>query len=64
MTTHSSVLAWRIPWTEKHEGLQSMDWAVPIWQLGGVLSAKENKRFSWGEMVRKSKLFPKKGLFL
>ena len=24
MTTHSSVLAWRIPWTEEHEGLQSM----------------------------------------
>ena len=24
MTTHSSVLAWRIPWTEKPGGLQSM----------------------------------------
>ena len=24
MATHSSVLAWRIPWTEKHGGLQSM----------------------------------------
>ena len=24
MTTHSSVLAWRIPWTEKCGGLQSM----------------------------------------
>ena len=22
--THSSILAWRIPWTEKHGGLQSM----------------------------------------
>ena len=24
MTTHSSVLAWRIPWTEQPGGLQSM----------------------------------------
>ena len=25
MATHSSVLAWRIPWTEKLGGLQSTD---------------------------------------
>ena len=24
-TTHSSVLAWRIPWTEEPDGLQSME---------------------------------------
>ena len=24
MLTHSSILAWKIPWTEKHGGLQSM----------------------------------------
>ena len=24
MATHSSILAWRIPWTEKSDGLQSM----------------------------------------
>ena len=24
MATHSSVLAWRIPWTEKPDGLQSI----------------------------------------
>ena len=24
METHSSILAWRIPWTEGHGGLQSM----------------------------------------
>ena len=24
MTTHSSILAWRIPWTERLGGLQSM----------------------------------------
>ena len=24
MTTHSSILAWRSPWTEEPDGLQSM----------------------------------------
>ena len=24
MATHSSILAWRIPWTEEHGGLQSV----------------------------------------
>ena len=24
MATHSSILAWRIPWTEEHGGLESM----------------------------------------
>ena len=24
MATHSSILTWRIPWTERHGGLQSM----------------------------------------
>ena len=24
MSTHSSILAWRIPWTEEHDGLPSM----------------------------------------
>ena len=26
MATHSSVLPWRIPWTEEPGGLQSMGW--------------------------------------
>ena len=26
MATHSSVLAWEIPWTEEAGGLQSMGW--------------------------------------
>ena len=26
MVTHSSILAWRIPWTEEPGGLQSMEW--------------------------------------
>ena len=24
MTTHSSILAWRVPWTEEPDGLQSI----------------------------------------
>ena len=29
MTTHSSILAWKIPWVEEPDGLQSMAyWAV------------------------------------
>ena len=30
MTTHSSILAWRIPWTEEPGGLQSM-WSQKSW---------------------------------
>ena len=26
MVTHSSILAWRIPWTEEPGGLPSMGW--------------------------------------
>ena len=26
MATHSSILAWRIPWTEEPGGLQSLGW--------------------------------------
>ena len=26
MATHSSILAWKIPWTEEPSGLQSMRW--------------------------------------
>ena len=29
MAAHSSILAWRIPWTEEPDGLQSM-WAQKI----------------------------------
>ena len=29
MATHSSILAWRIPWTEESGGLQSMGHTEP-----------------------------------
>ena len=45
MATHSSILAWRVPWTEKPEGLQSMgsqrvrhNWSDLAWTLGRVPS--------------------------
>ena len=30
MTTHSSVLAWRIPWTEEPGGLHTMEWSQRV----------------------------------
>ena len=30
MATHSSILAWRIPWTEEPGGLQSMGSQEPV----------------------------------
>ena len=33
ITTHSNILAWRVPWTEKPGGLQSMGVAKSQMQL-------------------------------
>ena len=51
MATHSSILAWRIPWTEEPSGLQSMgsqrvehDWATNTRGFPGDTSGKE---FPW-----------------
>ena len=33
MATHSSILAWRIPWTEETGELQSMEWQKSQIQL-------------------------------
>jgi len=42
MATHSSIVAWRIPWTEEPGGLQSMglgrvghDWVTNAWPTDG-----------------------------
>ena len=57
MATHSSILAWRIPWTEKPDRLQSMGsqrvgygWAtslsftfIQLWYYPPVLTLKELK---------------------
>ena len=39
MATHSSILAWRIPWTEESGGLQSM----------GVARESDMTEYSWQE---------------
>ena len=31
MASHSSILAWEIPWTEEPGGLQSMVWCSWTW---------------------------------
>ena len=35
MATHSSILAWEIPWTEEPGGLQSTGWQKGWTRLGG-----------------------------
>ena len=53
MATHSSILAWKIPWTEEPGGLQSMgsqrvrhEWAAkPLWDIDNVLEFL--KIWSW-----------------
>ena len=38
MATHSSILAWRIPWTEEPDGVQSMElqWVGHNWGINTV----------------------------
>ena len=42
MTTHSSILAWEIPWTEKPGGLQSMG----SQKVGHNLATKQHQQHS------------------
>ena len=42
MVTHSSILAWEIPWTEEPGGLQSMGWQRVVYN-----SAAENGWTCW-----------------
>ena len=39
MATHSSILAWRIPWTEEPGGLQS----IGLQRVGGDLASSASK---------------------
>ena len=47
MATHSSILAWEIPWTEKPGGLQSMEspnsW-TRVNDYTTIIQANEKKR--------------------
>ena len=42
MTTHSSILAWEIPWTEEPEGPQSGPRWSPAFKIEPVLSVSSN----------------------
>ena len=49
MVTHSSILVWKIPWTEEPGSLQSMglqrvrhDWARTHTQEPGLMNAQEH----------------------
>ena len=44
MATHSSVLAWKIPWTEEPGGLQSM-WSQNQTQMG--VQTHTHHLFTW-----------------
>ena len=51
MATHSSILAWRIPWTEEPEGLQSDTTEVPqhihtVGQLSCCTAVSETNQWS------------------
>ena len=63
MATHSSILAWRIPWTEEPGGLQAMGSEQPActhtpscyWQCGQgldypVAEVWVRSKMSWGEI--------------
>ena len=46
MATHSSILAWRLPWTEESGGLQSMGLYRVRHDWSDLASMLEKKRFS------------------
>ena len=60
MATHSSILAWRIPWTEESGGLQSMG----SWDMTEPLTLSLSTVYSAPESLKSLSLFltPKKKL--
>ena len=65
MATHSSILAWRIPWTEEPGGLQSMgswrvghDWATSLsfWIQGLIPDHELFRWWSTSQPVKKSSI--------
>ena len=60
MTTHSSFLAWRVPWTEESGGLQSMGSQRVSFGFKGAFGNKKTKKDSttenWGFVLNFKKL--------
>ena len=52
MATHSSILAWEIPWTEEPGGLHSMDLqrVGHNWTTNTFQTLPENKRYITGQL--------------
>ena len=63
MVTHSSILAWRIPWTEEPGRLQSMGWqrvgSDSTAHVKNKQAQKEGKQASGQRVVRKHGMFKK-----
>ena len=51
MPTHSNILAWRIPWTEESNGLQSMGWQ----RVGHDWSDLERMHVFWRRTKKNNK---------
>ena len=47
MATHSSILAWKIPWTEDPGGLQSIGVAQSQTQLSNWAWTHQEERAAW-----------------
>ena len=70
MATHSSILAWRIPWTEEPRGLWFMGSKSQTWQSdvthsipGRVLQEPPNSQSSLASTSKKKKKKSEKSLF-
>ena len=50
MATHSSILAWRIPWTEEPGGLQSMGWQRVRYDLVTIPASNPLKNLFLGTL--------------
>ena len=48
MTTHSSILAWRIPWTEEPGRLQSMG----LKRVRHYLTTKQQQQYTFSDQIR------------
>ena len=55
MATHSSILAWEVPWTEEPGGLQSMGLQKSLTRLSGettkLTNDNNNVKKSWKQEV-------------
>ena len=52
MATHSSILAWRIPWTEEPGGLQSMGWRRAGYDWATDTHTHAMNLGSWGTVYK------------